>query len=68
MNPLTRLVRVVFGPGQRTGSLAAPGEADCRWRAVTLDRLDHAQRTAGATNDEAPGAMLEAGASTGPRE
>jgi len=33
MNAVTRFVAVVFGPHRREGgSLAAPGDADCRWR------------------------------------
>jgi len=35
----TIFVAVLFGPGARVSELFAPGDADCRWRAVaTLER------------------------------
>jgi len=46
MKQRTKYVAVLFGPNRRAGDLAAPGDADCRWRVVaTLER-------AAAVNDE----------------
>jgi hypothetical protein len=43
MNAVTRFVAVVFGPHRREGGwLAAPGDADCRWRVVMPARQQDA--------------------------
>ena len=52
MKAVTRLVAVLFGPGRRAGEMSAPGEADCRWRAVLPDRRRHAVDEEAAAADE----------------
>jgi hypothetical protein len=42
MNARTRLIALLFGPGRPPGALFAPGDADCRWRALAAAARDAA--------------------------
>jgi hypothetical protein len=55
MNAVTRFVAVVFGPHRREGGwLAAPGDADCRWRIVaSSERRATVEADRDPPNDEA---------------
>jgi len=63
MNAVTRFVAVVFGPYRReSGFLAAPGDADCRWRvAAALEPTRRARKEPTAQDDEDPAPMTGAG-------
>lgn len=54
-------VAVVFGPGRCCVDLVAPGDADCRWRAVKAIKLAAANDDASEPGESPPADPLAGG-------